>query len=492
MNSKEAVEFLNWLLTEKGYAGLNHQHTHVFEGIWQGKTYKEMHIADRECSMLTLKNYGSKLCQRLTKELEVPISKTSLKGEMERRFYARQKEFCSFRKSLNGNLPIGSLTIQSSWRDIRRNDYKHADTLLEAAGEVGNRKQLKLAFNALNIYRKYDNGECVAALLCHLKDLKIDDPKWKEQDTLGRKAYRFGFAGYTDSIISWLVEKHRIEDFLDQPDIARLCNTGGDSIWMSGNGIERAVLLHERSFEAAYGHDSVNHLIVASLFNKGLCYLDNRDLKKAEMWIKKSFSVMERDVDAIWTRRHLIAGWCLLAYIQVLLKREGAKELLQRAYCSLLDSNEVKFLTNWERHNLPIYVGKALHQVGRHSDAFQMYMQAHRIAISNEYIQVEAQVLVGTACLNHSRNKASNPEKSIRNIRKAFRLFNAIGAKSDAAEAQISLGEIFRDLGQTEESQKYFGFAESFYTRSNAPMQINRIHRLRLLATDQDAQVPII
>ena len=444
MDSKAALHFVDWLFAEKSYSCLDSKHAYVLQGIWEGKTYKEM---AEGYEVGTIKNYGYALCQRIKKELGINVNKSSLREKIKQRYLSQERTSKGIYFSHNEKSSTQVTSIRPSSKEIRKDDYKHANALLEAAGEISSRREMRLALTALKIYKQYNDGEIISALLCKSQQLNKS-----QQDTLGKKAYRLGFASHTSSLINWLIENYQIEDLLSQSDVAKLCNIGGDATWMTGNDNERAILLHEKALKAACKEDSVKSLVVDSIINKSLCYLDSKDLEEAEVCLQKAFFAVKDLSHSEYSRSSLIVVWSLLAYLRVLQDKEEAEDIIQLAYRALLDRQDFELLNNWERHNLPIYVGKALQTVGRYSDAFQMYMQARRIAISNEYVQVEAQTLMNTAYLNWVSNQISCSERAVKSIKKAYWTFKAIGASRDAAQAQIFIGIISRTISRVEKS----------------------------------------
>ena len=444
MDSKAALHFVDWLFAEKNCPCLDSKHAYVFKGIWEGKTYREM---AEGYEVGTIKNYGYALCKRIKKELNIDVNKSSLRAKVKQLHLSREKKSKDVYFPQDKKSPDQSTFTSSSSKEIRKDDYKHADALLEAAGEVSSRKEMRLALTALEIYKQHNDGEIISALLCRSQQLNKN-----KQDTLGKKAYRLGFAFRTSSLINWLIESYQIEDLISQSDIAKLCNIGGDSTWMTGNDNKRAIFLHEKALEAACNDDSVNGLVIDSVINKALCYLDNKELEDAEICLRKAFFAVKDLATSEYSRRSLIVVWSLLAYLHALQGKTEAEDIIQLAYCALSDRKDFELLNNWERHNLPIYVGKALQTVKRYPDAFQMYMQARRIAIPNEYVQVEAKSLMNTAYLNWVAGQISCSFRAVRSIRKAYWIFRAIGAKGDAEQAQIFLEIISRTTGQAEKN----------------------------------------
>ena len=261
--------------------------------------------------------------------------------------------------------------------------------------------------------------------------------------------------------------------------MARLCNVGGDAIWVSSNESKRAIELHEISSKAAHCDDSVSHLIFAYPLNKALCYVDDGELEEAEKCMKTSFSLLSNMKDNDNYEGDFISNICISSYIKTLLNRGEANDFRNEAYSLLLSRENSKKLTSWARNSLPIYVGKALQHAGQYSDAFKMYMQSHRYAIADDYIQVRAQVKLGKAQLYYLDKDNYFPEKSVRLLEQAYKLFKSIGAEGDIARVQSSLGSVFMMLGDAEKSREYFGYAELFYHNINASSQVARIRLLR-------------
>jgi len=272
MDVKEAVEFINWLFSEQGSASLSHTHAYLFKYMWQGKTYKEIYLLDRKISERTLRNYGSKLCQRLNKELGIEANKATLKEEVETLFFLRKQEFRAHQEAQR-NRSKDSSAIYLPTKGTERNDYKYANNLIEAARDTQTHEQMSFFIQALKVYKNYMDGDTVAALLC-----TTEKTSSYFRETLGTKAYRLGFARDLNYLISWLVQDYGISELAGSSDIARLYNIGGDAIWMSSNEASKAISLHELAFKTAHKDSSVKHLIVSSVFNKALCYIDSREL----------------------------------------------------------------------------------------------------------------------------------------------------------------------------------------------------------------------
>lgn len=106
-------------------------------------------------------------------------------------------------------------------------------------------------------------------------------------------------------------------------------------------------------------------------------------------------------------------------------------------------------------------------------------MQSHRLAIANEDWQVEARGLIARAQLLYLSDTTGRTEKAVALLNRAQSIAKAIKAEGDYAKAAMSLGCIFKDLGQPDYSQKHFDVAESFYTQRSAIHQVERIKRLK-------------
>lgn len=132
----------------------------------------------------------------------------------------------------------------------------------------------------------------------------------------------------------------------------------------------------------------------------------------------------------------------------------------------------------WEKANLPIYVAKSLQNIGNYGAAFEMYNQADLLAKASGYIQVEAQALSGIALLKYLDDK-EYIEQAISSLFKAEKMFEFIKAEGDNAQVNLLLGVMFKELGKTQESQKYFEQVEKFYTARNASQKIIEVNKIR-------------
>lgn len=97
---EEALEFINWLLTENGKSCLNELETNIFLGVWEGKTYA--HIAATVCmSEQYLKEAGPNFYQRIQQELGIKVNKRNFVFLIKTQYQQEFQAFKSFKEKQN-------------------------------------------------------------------------------------------------------------------------------------------------------------------------------------------------------------------------------------------------------------------------------------------------------------------------------------------------------------------------------------------------------
>ena len=94
MNSKEALEFINLLFSERRQLILNELEESLFLGFWEDKTYREI-SANPSWSEQYLREAGAKLCKKIKEDLGINVSKRNFKNQIEYRYKQQALEQAS-------------------------------------------------------------------------------------------------------------------------------------------------------------------------------------------------------------------------------------------------------------------------------------------------------------------------------------------------------------------------------------------------------------
>ena len=94
MNSKEALEFINLLFSERRQVILNELEESLFLGFWEDKTYREI-SANPSWSEQYLREAGAKLCKKIKEDLGINVSKRNFKNQIEYRYKQQALEQAS-------------------------------------------------------------------------------------------------------------------------------------------------------------------------------------------------------------------------------------------------------------------------------------------------------------------------------------------------------------------------------------------------------------
>jgi tetratricopeptide (TPR) repeat protein len=491
MDANEALDFTNDLLQQKGQKRLNSIESTIFREVWGNPDKQYRQIADEtNYAEGTINTIANSIWKRLTEPFGEKVTKNRLRETVES--YIRKKSGILEKKedsilgvcipSLENSSFISPPTSESKVIDFksseRRNKYQQALECIKDAGSVEDWDDLKLLLKACNIYQQLGDIEQAANLV-----VKSIDTPWHRQDPVGAIACRLGLLTETSSVVGWLIEKVETGWHLPTTVISKLYNIGGNLIWMSSNDTLQSISFHQKSQEYA-SRKNHRQLIVVSEVNQALCNIDHGEIEEARKNISRGYefnhSVAE-SCDSDDYQKLEIALDCLFAYIEILMNKNQASELAEKVYSTLSDNKKFELINNWERNNLPVYAAKALQNIGSYEKSFEMYMKADSFAKASGCIQVEAQVLTGKALLYYLDGKKFPVEKSITWLLEAKQKFEMIKAEGDQAYASLLLGVMFKELGKTQESQRYFKEAEEFYKTRNARQRIIRLNQIREL-----------
>ncbi|WP_211173248.1 hypothetical protein [Brasilonema bromeliae] len=85
MDSKKALEFINYLFAQANKSILNDLETTLFLGIWEGKTYTEIG-AKAYLSEQYMRDAGASLCRKITEDLDITVTKRNFKNPIKYRY----------------------------------------------------------------------------------------------------------------------------------------------------------------------------------------------------------------------------------------------------------------------------------------------------------------------------------------------------------------------------------------------------------------------
>ncbi|MGD1936156.1 MAG: hypothetical protein ACFCA4_01170 [Cyanophyceae cyanobacterium] len=488
-SQEDALDFVNALLDLKGYERLTNIQSAIFQHVWSDprKTYKD--IAEREnYEYDSIKSYGARLYQRLSLMTGEKISKRNLRETFNRlarhsSIELHQSPLPDPRASTQACFPQTDSDYQAtleadhvsnlSNRQVQSR-YRDAERLMEVAGKVDSLDSLNCILSAFNIYRQLEDAGAAARIL-----LAPIQSEWDKNENAGKIAYRLGLFSPMIEGMNWLIGQVESGCYLPASKVAYLYNENADLIWMSQNNTLASIELHKKSQAWAYkGGEDTKHLIVLRHFNETLCNIDSGNLDLAKLNLLKARQLFLDLFDKGEDDGMKPCLDCLLNYIDVRLCGQSAVGQAEDSYHRMLGPHYLDEGSAWDKNYLPIYVAKALHDTGRTGPAFDMYVKAKNTAIASGCRQVECKALQGLAnlCFEESPESA---DKSIHLLLQAQKIFRSIQAEGDVAQVQLSLGRIYKTLGQVKRSEACFAQTEAFYRRRKAPLMVDQVKLIR-------------
>jgi hypothetical protein len=139
MNSKEALEFINLLFSERRQLILNELEESLFLGFWEDKTYREI-SANPSWSEQYLREAGAKLCKKIKEDLGINVSKRNFKNQIEYRYKQQALEQASLLQQNSNELtspPAPLLSGEGSNSNSPPFPRREAGALVRRLGGLG-------------------------------------------------------------------------------------------------------------------------------------------------------------------------------------------------------------------------------------------------------------------------------------------------------------------------------------------------------------------
>ncbi|MBN3942158.1 tetratricopeptide repeat protein [Nostoc sp. NMS9] len=305
--------------------------------------------------------------------------------------------------------------------------------------------------------------------------LKSRNNQWQQFLPLGSTLYRMGLIQPILAAIDRVV--HNLEN--DQ-NLSELYNILGDLYWITGK-ISQAIACQEKTITLAtqalkslVPQSENKHTVyylrmleVDSLLSIGLYKIDLWELEAAAKLFQQVIYLAQNTEHHRWAEK---ASVCLALVYSYLGLRDASYQLADVAYQNITNEKLV------EQTGRFVYfmqiLGQTYVNLGKFSQANQIFHQALTFAEESHYMQVKAKTLNGLAEIHRQQTDFA---LALANHTEAIELLDKIGAKCDLAEAYFQLGITNQKMSKPNESQINFDRAIQLFTEIKAPKQVEKV-----------------
>ncbi|MEH2176460.1 tetratricopeptide repeat protein [Nostoc sp.] len=362
---------------------------------------------------------------------------------------------------------IARLRLTDEWEIA---NHKAAEFWTASIKQIETFKDALQALEAYYHYIEINEFELAGKVI-----LQSRNNQWQQFLPLGSTLYRMGLIQPILAAINRVVK-----NLENDQNLSELYNILGDLYWITGK-ISQAIACQEKTItlatqalkslipQAENKHTVyyLRMLEVDSLLSIGLYKIDLWELEAAAKLFQQVIYLAQNTEHHRWAEK---ASVCLALVYSYLGLRDPSYQLADVAYQNITNDKLI------EQTGRFVYfmqiLGQTYVNLGKFSQANQIFHQALTFAEESHYMQVKAKTLNGLAEIHRQQTDFA---LAIANHTEAIELLDKIGAKCDLAEAYFQLGLTNQRMSKPDESQINFERAIQLFTEIKAPKQVEKV-----------------
>lgn len=398
-------------------------------------------------------------------------------------------------ESVNGGYQLHSLIREEAITRLRMSDdWKKANC--QAAKfwteSVKNVITFENALQALEGYYHYfeiGSYEEAAKIIAYERD-----NNWERYEPLGNSLYRLGFAYKFYFIFEEIIDKI-VPSYCKamivkiQANILRSRGNINQAIQEHKNSID-IIKIIQKNNENDTDPDLLSKLEILKLtclIDRGLCYLDIWELKKAEQTFMDTIEMIDNitnanleigsGLDSQKTRlkiaRSIIKTACYIYLSFIASFYDDKKTALFYLEKVDIQSTITYKFNHWGKSYSLLFFGITQKNLGNFSEYYQSMYQLIDLINTIKYPQIQGKIL---SAIGEFYRSQEDYEQAIDYHLKSIKILEDIGAKSELSEAYYQFGLTCKKMGNDTNSSEWFKKSINLWSEINAPKQIEKVN----------------